>query len=94
VITLSAKSAGESVIATTGLSVLDPNMQAAPAVGGNMLIKIIGNEAPDDKNSPVGKPDQEKQYTDSQQTADPQDKSTPSIATKAENSPASPATPR
>jgi hypothetical protein len=88
-VTLSAKSAGESVMAISGLSVLDPAMQAASAVGGTALVKIIGNEAPEDKINPVGKSDQEKQKTDNKRTLG--DPSAPSVAVKAEDSPASPA---
>jgi general secretion pathway protein D len=68
VITLAAKSIGESAMAITGLSVLDPNMQASPAVAGNVLIKINGTETP---NRPVGPPDREKQPSDDKNTAPP-----------------------
>ncbi len=56
VLTLTSKSAGESVLAITGPTVLDANMQALPAVGGKALLKTIGSEAPQNKTNPVADP--------------------------------------
>jgi hypothetical protein len=88
VITLSAKSVGESVMAITGLSVLDPNMHASPAVAGNVFVKVNGTEAP---NNPVGQPDREKQHSDDKSAVDPRDKSAPSGAVMVDSLSASPA---
>jgi general secretion pathway protein D len=89
VITLSAKAAGESVMAITDPALLDSDGQAAPAIGGSALIKITGNEAPDDR-MPVGKSDGETRRTDHERTVDLRNRSTPSSGVKVESSPASP----
>jgi hypothetical protein len=64
VITLMAKSAGESVMDISGASLVDSSMQAASAVGGDMLIKITSKEPPaEEKNGaapPIAQSDQAK----------------------------------
>ncbi|MBZ5629276.1 MAG: hypothetical protein LAO06_10480 [Acidobacteriia bacterium] len=95
VVTLSAKSVGESVMDITGASVLDPGMQAASATGGDLLVTVTSNEPPknEEKNTPStppSVPDQDKQQSAApagEPSAQPADRMQP-----ARSIPAKPAT--
>jgi hypothetical protein len=79
VLTLLAKSAGESVMDIAGASVLDPGMQATSATGGDLLITVTSNEPPrneEQTSPPPSKPEQDKQQSSAPEenpTAQPAD---------------------
>ncbi|MBZ5566954.1 MAG: type II and III secretion system protein [Acidobacteriia bacterium] len=75
VVTLSAKSVGESVMDIAGASVLDPGMQAASATGGDLLVTVTSNEPPknEERNNPSTPPSVSDQ--DKHQSAAPVDNS-------------------
>ena len=54
-LTLIAKAVGETVLDISEASVIDPNMKATPAAGGDLLVSITSAKSPgvEDKNTPV-----------------------------------------
>jgi general secretion pathway protein D len=57
-LTLIAKAVGETVLDISEASVIDPNMKATPAAGGDLLVSITSAKSPgvEDKNTPVAPP--------------------------------------
>jgi general secretion pathway protein D len=45
VLTLNAKAAGETVLDISGASILDTNMQATAATGGDLLVRVTGESS-------------------------------------------------